>query len=321
MDRRVQLGCAAALLGLAHAAPAAGEPIAVETIPVRLNAANLVQDTVGRLRFRGGLVLTSEDGRLGGLSALGISDDGARLVALSDHGRRFRARLVYGADGRLVGLAETKLAPLAGLDGAPLTGKRNSDAEALAPTADGGIVVAFERRHRLWRYRPGRAVPEPLAAPRELADAPRNGGIEALARLADGRLLALAEDLDRGDAKMAWLGGADGWSALTYVAADGFKPTGAASLPGGDVVVIERRLNRLGFFVVRLALVDKAHIAPGARITTSLLAALDQPLAVDNFEGIAARRGEHGETLIYLISDDNFRDAQRTLLMMFELIE
>ncbi len=38
-------------------------------------------------------------------------------------------------------------------------------------------------------------------------------------------------------------------------------------------------------------------------------------------EGIAARRGPGGETLIYLISDDNFHPWQRTLLLMFELAE
>jgi hypothetical protein len=42
-------------------------------------------------------------------------------------------------------------------------------------------------------------------------------------------------------------------------------------------------------------------------------------MLVDNFEGIAARRGPKGETLIYLISDNNFRSGQRTLLMMFAL--
>ena len=40
---------------------------------------------------------------------------------------------------------------------------------------------------------------------------------------------------------------------------------------------------------------------------------------MDNFEGIAARRGAAGESLIYLVSDDNFSDKQRTLLLMFAL--
>jgi len=49
------------------------------------------------------------------------------------------------------------------------------------------------------------------------------------------------------------------------------------------------------------------------------LATLAGPMTVDNFEGIATRRGPKGETLIYLVSDDNFRSGQRTLLLMFAL--
>jgi len=40
---------------------------------------------------------------------------------------------------------------------------------------------------------------------------------------------------------------------------------------------------------------------------------------IDNMEGIAVRRGTNGETLLYMISDDNFSARQRTLLLMFEL--
>ncbi|HIF08714.1 MAG TPA: hypothetical protein EYQ81_01940 [Sneathiellales bacterium] len=57
------------------------------------------------------------------------------------------------------------------------------------------------------------------------------------------------------------------------------------------------------------------------------LATIPPPLTVDNMEGLAVRSGPNGETLIYVMSDDNFRTSlgslflpgQRTLLMMFEL--
>ena len=62
-------------------------------------------------------------------------------------------------------------------------------------------------------------------------------------------------------------------------------------------------------------------IKPGARLRPIHLATLAPPLTVDNFEGVAARRGPQGETLIYLVSDDNFQAAQRTYLMMFRLID
>ena len=42
-------------------------------------------------------------------------------------------------------------------------------------------------------------------------------------------------------------------------------------------------------------------------------------LNIDNMEGIAVHRGASGETVLTLISDDNFSALQRTLLMQFAL--
>jgi hypothetical protein len=38
-------------------------------------------------------------------------------------------------------------------------------------------------------------------------------------------------------------------------------------------------------------------------------------------EGIEVKSGPDGETLVYLLSDDNFSILQRSLLLMFELRE
>jgi hypothetical protein len=41
---------------------------------------------------------------------------------------------------------------------------------------------------------------------------------------------------------------------------------------------------------------------------------------IDNMEGLSVRTGEDGETLVYVVSDNNFNGPiQQTLLMMFEL--
>ncbi|MDB5421700.1 MAG: hypothetical protein JWR59_1647, partial [Brevundimonas sp.] len=42
------------------------------------------------------------------------------------------------------------------------------------------------------------------------------------------------------------------------------------------------------------------------------------PLTVDNFEGLAAVPKPDGGVRFYLISDDNFSSAQRTLLLAFD---
>jgi hypothetical protein len=51
----------------------------------------------------------------------------------------------------------------------------------------------------------------------------------------------------------------------------------------------------------------------------SLLATLESPSAVDNFEAIAAVPGRTpGTVRLYMLSDDNFSDNQRTLLYAFD---
>jgi hypothetical protein len=42
---------------------------------------------------------------------------------------------------------------------------------------------------------------------------------------------------------------------------------------------------------------------------------------VDNMEGIDAHVTEQGETVLTMVSDDNFSMIQRTLLLQFTLVE
>ncbi len=43
---------------------------------------------------------------------------------------------------------------------------------------------------------------------------------------------------------------------------------------------------------------------------------------IDNMEGLSVNGGPNGETLVYIVSDDNFSPPlQQTMLMMFELRE
>lgn len=310
-------------LALAHgltAGPGRAEPIAVTATPVPLRAGDPSATAVGRLRYRGGLALASDNERFGGFSALGISADGGRMVAISDRAQSLSARLVYNAAGDLAGIADADLGSLADLRGVPIMEPAEAEAEAMSPGVEGEIIVAFENRHRLWRYLPGRTVPVPMPPPAELLQMPPNSGIKGLALLADGRLLALTPGVrGRADA-VGWVSDADGWSVLTYAAADRFQVSGATTLPGGDVLVLERLYILRGGNVVRLKRVAAEGIRAGAVLAGETMAEFRPPLTVDNFEGVEARRGAKGETLIYLISDDNFNAEQRTLLMMFELV-
>lgn len=135
-------------------------------------------------------------------------------------------------------------------------------------------------------------------------------------------MLALTEGLEAPDGALrGWIGGANGWAPLAYRRTAPFRPTDAARLPNGDVLVLERAFGLLTGAAMRLVRIAAADIHAGALLAGAPLAQLRPPLTVDNFEGLALRQAANGETLVYLLSDDNFSPLQRTYLLMFALLE
>jgi len=318
----------AALLLLAPAA-AAQEAIDVGCTRLALNPEDKAATTVGRLAWRGGCALTSDAAGFGGLSDLLLAPDGGRLLAVSDKGRWLSAALAYDADGDLAGLIETRLGPLHDTAGRLLSVsiKKRQDAEALARLPDGSLLVAFERAHRLRRFAAGLGGPtEIFDAPPGLEEAGLNAGIEALVTLADGRLLAFSEgqeaaEQDDGSLAIYLRETSGAWRTLSLRPGGLFRPTGAALLPSGDVLLLERRFTLLGGLGARVSRIAAAAIRPGATLQAETLAELGPPLTLDNFEGVAAHRAADGTTRITLLSDDNFNALQRTLVVQFELVE
>ncbi len=298
------------------------QPIGVVARAVPLDVASPERITVGRLVYRGGVEISGDDPRFGGWSDVWIAPSGERLVAISDRGYWFEARLKADFRDGPLALEAARLGPLLDQGGAPLSGGA-ADAEALAALPDHGYLVGFERQHRLWRYPPAdppfSVPPAPVVAPPGLDSAPFNAGLEALVHLGEGRLLAIAEGLGDGATRVGWLFDGREWHGLGYAPAPDFSPTGATRAPNGDVLVLERRYTRRDGVGARIVRLPAAAIRQGADLMGEELARLEAPLTLDNFEGIAARRGSGGETLIYLLSDDNYSLLQRTLLLVFSI--
>lgn len=321
--RRGALGLAAgALAAWAFASPghAAGtEALALHAVPVPLDEIDRSRTAVGRLEWRGGLILGSPDRRFGGWSDLWVAPGADRLVAISDNGWTLDAGLSF--DGRLVGAGPARIGRLSGPDGAAVLG-RDADAEGLARLSDGGFAVSFERRHRIEVYPPAdppfARPPRTLRLPPEVSKAPRNGGIEALTTLPDGRLLFLLEDLVDGEAHVGFVGRDGDWSRLLYRAADGFSPVGACPLADGSCVMLERAFGLPGGFSARLVRVRPGGWTAGNAVVGEELARLRSPQLVDNYEGIASARFGSDE-ILFLISDDNYSFLQRTLLVALAL--
>ena len=305
----------------APASPGRAETLALQAEPIPLHPGQADLNEVGGLIWRGGLALSAAPAGFGGLSGLLVAPDGSRLEAVSDRGLWLSLPLRYDAAGLLAGAGPGRMGRLKGPDGAPLAKRRDRDAEALARAPGGGFVVAFEHNHRLWRYPALAGTPQALAPPPGLEDAGENSAMESLAAFPKGDLLAILEGSDRAEASPAYLWRGGAWSRLTYERGGGFRPTGAAVLPDGDLVVLERRFNLLEGVRIRLVRLPAAALRPGARLRGTTIATLAPPLSLDNMEGIDARRSETGETLFYLVSDDNFNPLQRTLLMVFALKE
>lgn len=317
---QVVTAVALATLGACRSLPAEElrQPIAIEVVAhaVPLNIQDDAVRTAGKLRYRGGLSLSAGEPHFGGLSGLIVSADGAEMTAVSDMGYWLTGRLGYDRSGDLASVSDIRMGPLLAPGGARTTGKLRGDAESITPDGRGGFLVGFEQDHRLWRYPALAGRPGPVQAPAGLEQAPANGGLEALARLDDGRFLALTEQLAVPGGTRGWVGAPGRWQSLTLASEGGFAPTAAAVLPDGDVLVLERRFPPVGARVLRI---DAASVKSGAKLDGEELARLEGADTVDNMEGIAARRGPDGRTLIYLLSDDNFSPLQQTLLMMFEL--
>ena len=295
----------------------------VDLSPIDVDPKHPGRTEFGALRLVSAFHLSSRDERFGGLSGLSIGSDG-RLYAISDQGFWLSAKMVRNENDALMNLLDWQIAPLLTPSGTPVSGSLR-DAEALTGAADGSFLVAFESIHRLWRYVAPpltmKSVPNTVQIPPEISRAPANGGMEGIASLPDGRLLILTEEFANQDGSFkGWLMDAERSVELSYMPAPGFRVTDCAALDNGDVFVLERRYVPFGILSARVTLIKGEQVRAGAKLRGKELLKLEQPLAAENYEGIAVQRTPRG-TIIFIISDDNYSSFQQTLLLQFLLAD
>lgn len=282
----------------------------------------------GALEFRGGLVLSSPYAEFGGLSAFRLARDGQRFLALTDDGRWLRGRLVHDGQ-RPIGITDAEMAPILGPSGQPLGARRWHDTEAIAE--DGGtIYVGIERVNQILRFDFGRhgftARGQPIPVPPGVKRLPYNAGLEALVFVPKGlplagTLIAISErGLDEAGQLKAFLIGGPVPGEFAIRRSDDFDITDAALLPGGDLLVLERRFSIMRGVAMRIRRIALAAIKPGALVDGPVLILADMGYQIDNMEGLAVHRSG-GETVLTIVSDDNFSPLQRTLLLQFTLVE
>jgi hypothetical protein len=282
----------------------------------------------GALEYRSGLVLTSRFRGFGGLSGWRLDPKGERFIALSDKGGWFTGRIVYS--GReMTGLADVEAAPMLGPDGRPITARGWYDSESIA--LDGSLVyVGLERVNQVLRFdfskgftrSRGEVVPLPPAA-RKL---PNNKGLEALVMVPKGQplagtLIAISErGLDANGNLIAFLVGGPSPGQFSVRRTENFDVSDAVLL-SGDLLILERKFSWLSGVGIRIRRIPLKSVAPGALVDGPPIFEADLSEEVDNMEGIDAHVTAEGDTVLTMVSDDNFSMLQRTLLLQFKLVE
>lgn len=313
--------------------------LAVQTIPVRaepitsFDKLNSGRTRYGKLQWIGGLRLISDDKLFGGLSGIALDADGKSFVAVSDAGLWMTGKLSY-QDARPVGVDDVRVGPLKALDGTILRRDRDRDAEAVVlvsgSTARGRLLIAFEQNHRIGHFEIG---PEGVSAPKSYIRPDRSRGrmgalkgFEAVAVLRGGgpfkgSVVAIAERMhDEAGRHTGWLWSRGKARAFGLTDIGGFDITDAAALPGGDLLVLERRFRWTEGVKMRIRRIASGDLKPGADIEGEVLLEATMAQQIDNMEGLGVHQDESGATIVTVISDDNFnRGLQRTLLLQFRL--
>lgn len=283
----------------------------------------------GSLEFRSGLVLTSSFKGFGGLSALHLDKKGEQFISLSDKGDWFTGRLTYSGKN-LKGMADVTSAPMLGPDGKRITSRGWFDTESLA--FDGSVAyVGLERVNQILRFdfsKGGiRSRGEPIAVPPALSKLPFNKGIESLVFVPKdqplaGTLIAISErGLDSSGNTVGFLIGGPAPGQFSVARNNDYDISDAMLLPSGDLLLLERKFSILKGVGIRIRRVPLASVKPDALIDGPTIFEVDLSYEIDNMEGIDAHVTPEGETVLTMISDDNFSMIQRTLLLQFTLVD
>lgn len=267
--------------------------------------------------FAGGVsIVVDATSPLRSLSDMKLTGDGG-FVTVSDAGDLALMQLRLDRRGRLTGVDHPRIRRLTGLDGKPIVEKADGDAEGLVLTGNGELLVSFERDHRIWSYGLLSALTAPRAVPSPDHAFGENDGMEGIA--ARHGPAPFAGWRVTGESGGVW-DCAPHLPCQTVVAPpvpplkdSDYRITGMDRDPSGDGWLIVQR----SYAPPIDARARVRRMAPDGSLGPVLIE-LKLPGTTDNFEGIAAET-RAGKTRLYILSDDNFSPAQRTLLLAFDI--
>lgn len=332
----------AALLGIASCLSTADSAFALDLLSeapaVHVKTRAIEQFEVGRdqnrfgaLTFLGGLELISADRNIGGLSGLISLEGGEEFLAVTDNGYWFAAGIEQDASGKPLSLTNPRYAAMLGPKGKTLRAAWGHDTEAIVLDGD-SLLVTAERANAIYRFpwplKSGKErMIEPLVVSEQIKALRSSKGLEALAlgpvgSPLSGTLVAIAE---RGKSESHDLPGflltSGSEKRFTIERSGRYDATDAVFLPGGDLLLLERRFNLRDLVGMRLRRFEADSIVEGANLSGSILMEANFIHQIDNMEGLAVHANAAGQTILTLLSDNNRSFLQRTLLLRFRLDE
>jgi hypothetical protein len=322
---------AALLLAGCVQSSAENAPIPEQWIGLEVTATPIALgvEQVGRLRFRGGLVLSSNVTAFGALSGFEVLDNN-RALFLNDDAEWFEATLVLDGSGALTGFADVRYALMRDERGDLFSYEDNTaDSEGLTQLLDGRFAASFEGTQSVRIFDMNRDGPfGPSTFGPRLAETralPKNAGLEAIATMADGSLLVGAEGSGLSSTPI-WrvpLGATEPTPPLIqFPLAPGYSLTALDRAPDGGFIALERFYAPIIGARAKIAYFPASALDSDADVIPDVqeLATLAPPMAIDNFEGVATALMPDGTTRIYVVSDDNYNRRQRTILYAFDVV-
>lgn len=272
------------------------------------------------------------------LSALAWDEDRKLLYAASDNGYLYHLQPRF-EDGMLVGVSAVAGFQLMNRHGQRLRGKfADSEGMLLLNGADGDpdtaeLLICFERRPRVSRFTPqGRwlgdvAIP-PLLAQRGTYTT-ENKALEGIANHPRWGLLTAPEWPLRGapDTRhypIVQLSSDRRWRYPRFPAPKAGL-VAMEALPDGGLLTLERAYVSIWQPIVIVLRRSQPLPAPGEQpwqrpaLQADVVAEFNSGKGwiLDNFEGLAHHRGQR----FFMVSDNNRRALQRTLLFYFEVLD
>lgn len=306
----------------------------VKTIPLVaqpfvLNRKNPEQKTFGKLKWLGGLVLSSPSSYFGGVSGLVLTNNGRDMLAITDRGQWVSARIRYQGD-QPVAMRDGRMGPLLNIKGNLFNRRGYLDAEAITPLRPKRYLIASEQWHAIRVFSASKKQLDRQVSlvrlPPAMRKMEKNKGLEALDVFRSGPykdwMLAFSEFYESRDGYLTgWLLKGRRIHPVYLKNMDDYNITDIAILEDNSVLVLERYFRISTGVKMRIRHIKAGAIKPKAKLYGTVLLDLDRNYRIDNMEGLSVHTNSRGKRVLSLISDDNFNFFQRTLFMQFELLQ